>query len=449
MKKTVALLLALLLLSSACPAAFAGENAAAEPAAEALAFAAAMSFWSDPRQEPEALSSDAQFVWEAAGWYAAWLYHSEGIDLVGEEQLRAVLRALGYRKEAPFPGDWETFGSVRALRSQDGSLSYDFMSFKQNIDLRFDRDMDAVVLPVGDGRVLVMLTERYDDGRAVKRSYSMRFEADPGNESIPLRLREVKLPDEGPELDAAMEMLWADILKANALPAALKVHPVLHLVDADGVRELDTWAFLHGDAPTLIYQSGHYISGRTRSAYFLIEDETVSRRPVVSEFNDRAGTQEAVDMVLLNYLTEALSVTLDRVEDGLLLVDFRYSGGYWQKAAFDRETLILREADFYSGTQQPPSRTLVEFPDERPLFDFLDSWNGELRSVRLVWEDFVDGKARVRREDVRLPSDWEYMPYEGRWGDYTVYMNEEYTEPYEYPGDGTESYTLYLTTAKG
>ena len=40
------------------------------------------------------------------------------------------------------------------------------------------------------------------------------------------------------------------------------------------------------------------------------------------------------------------------------------------------------------------------------------------------------------------------FPWEARWGDYTIYMNEGYTRPYSYPGDGVD-YTLWLTTAKG
>ena len=51
-------------------------------------------------------------------------------------------------------------------------------------------------------------------------------------------------------------------------------------------------------------------------------------------------------------------------------------------------------------------------------------------------------------ETVELPADWEYIPAEGRYGDYTIYMNEGYTQPYFYPGDNVD-YTLYLTTAKG
>ena len=71
-----------------------------------------------------------------------------------------------------------------------------------------------------------------------------------------------------------------------------------------------------------------------------------------------------------------------------------------------------------------------------------------LRQVTGIWEDWYDGTEHLRREEYYLPGDWEFLPWEGQSGDYTIYMNEGYTRPYFYPGDGMD-YTLYLTTAKG
>ena len=68
--------------------------------------------------------------------------------------------------------------------------------------------------------------------------------------------------------------------------------------------------------------------------------------------------------------------------------------------------------------------------------------------MNLIWEDWYNGGPHIRRETIAVPADWEYLPWEARWGDYTIYMNEGYTQPYSYPGDGVD-YTLWLTTAKG
>ena len=76
-----------------------------------------------------------------------------------------------------------------------------------------------------------------------------------------------------------------------------------------------------------------------------------------------------------------------------------------------------------------------------------------MRTVTTVWEDYVPGDGESferteRTEFARIPADWEYLPYEARWGDYTAYANAGFTEAYSYPGDGVD-YSLYLTTAKG
>ena len=47
-----------------------------------------------------------------------------------------------------------------------------------------------------------------------------------------------------------------------------------------------------------------------------------------------------------------------------------------------------------------------------------------------------------------MPTDWEYLPFECRWGDFTAYTNDRYIGDYQYPGDG-DGYLLFLTTVKG
>ena len=75
----------------------------------------------------------------------------------------------------------------------------------------------------------------------------------------------------------------------------------------------------------------------------------------------------------------------------------------------------------------------------------MNGWDRELRTVTLMWEDWPSPPSA---ETAEIPMDWEYLPYEARWGNYTAYLNENYTGEYAYPGDGVE-YTLYLTTTKG
>ena len=68
--------------------------------------------------------------------------------------------------------------------------------------------------------------------------------------------------------------------------------------------------------------------------------------------------------------------------------------------------------------------------------------------MTVTWEDYDNGEQILFTETVSIPADWEYLPYEGRWGDYTVYNNTDYIGEYEYPGDNVD-YELFLTTVKG
>lgn len=84
-----------------------------------------------------------------------------------------------------------------------------------------------------------------------------------------------------------------------------------------------------------------------------------------------------------------------------------------------------------------------------PEAKYLDSWEKPMRHITLHWEEWLDSRPHVWTETIEVPADWEYLPWQARWDEYTIYMNAGYTKPYTYPGDGTEDYDLYLTTAKG
>ena len=99
--------------------------------------------------------------------------------------------------------------------------------------------------------------------------------------------------------------------------------------------------------------------------------------------------------------------------------------------------------------ETPPIVTGFFYGATPPEAKYLDSWKGPMRHITLHWEDWRSGGPSLRTETVEVPADWEYLPWEARWDDYTIYMNEGYTKLYAYPGDGTEDYELYLTTAKG
>ena len=78
MKKYLSLFIALCLLLSPGLSAFAEDDPGFAPAVEAQAFAVSMAY-----HEGGFLGSvtplDPAFLWEASGWYAAWLYRRRGL----------------------------------------------------------------------------------------------------------------------------------------------------------------------------------------------------------------------------------------------------------------------------------------------------------------------------------------------------------------------------------
>ena len=111
-------------------------------------------------------------------------------------------------------------------------------------------------------------------------------------------------------------------------------------------------------------------------------------------------------------------------------------------------TLWIQQLDGIAEDGSLLYRYTFGYDRQPPRLSLLEAWDGPLRTVTLVWEDFRSGVLITRTDFVRVPADWEVLPYEGRWGDFTIYTDPGHTSLYQYPGDGAD-YTLYLSTAKG
>ena len=151
-------------------------------------------------------------------------------------------------------------------------------------------------------------------------------------------------------------------------------------------------------------------------------------------------------------LTSAVPVrVLTSQKDGtrkyLFRLDCTTVNGETERIAVNRGTLMLEEIT-QDYLNYPSVTTCFQYTQEPPVYDFLKGWEKPLRTVTVLRESFESGEQKTQTDVLRLPADWEYLPYEGRWGNYTIYMDAGYTKPYAYPGDGVD-YTLYMTTAKG
>ncbi len=465
MKKLLSLLLCLALLAGLFAVSAAAEEEIAAPEDEApvedaftaavgpQAFAVTMAAWLGG----DIASDDPLFLWDAAGWYAAWLYRTEGCDLLSPEEIGDFLCSLG-GDGAPMPEGWEDYGVVRVLRSRDGSELYDFVQHKTEIDAMLGVDTMVSFVDSGADCLTTILSCYYEDDLSAEWMYRLRFER-AEDELFPYHLSSVLLLDRGPQMDAALDFSWNELLAANTLGNVLAHYPAVRIGVSSELGEDDglsgTWLFESGGAFARVSYGEDYTGGEYRGCYFELEKtEDGAERVRVGHIEEEEEENAFLGSYLTDYLKDVVIVTLEQEEDDLIRLVCTFRGGYRERISIDRGTLVLREIDYSSGDMLPPSVTSFDYMKPAPVYPFLAGWEGPLRTVTTVWEEFRENTETHEWEPVvktcfdRLPADWEYLPYESRWGEYTVYMDEGFTKPYAYPGDGAD-YTLYLTTAKG
>ena len=145
----------------------------------------------------------------------------------------------------------------------------------------------------------------------------------------------------------------------------------------------------------------------------------------------------------------------DFVGDGLLPTEddeliFMESGGgetvfYIESADYndvdivytvDSETLALKTIERFNDNDESLSIISFHYGEEVEVPETITAWQGELRTVTL---HFLDEAAT---ESYLIPANWEfsvddYCPWSA------AYLDEACTQPYEYPGDGTD-FTVYV-----
>lgn len=448
MKRTLSLLLTALLLI-ALPGAPAFAEPALSDALEAQAFAAAMAVYDGNYPSGSSLA-EPDLLWAATGWYAAWLFRTAHVDLLDEAHLRDFQRSLGAREDEEMSVEWaENVYGVRLLRRSDGSASYDFPRYKERMDELLGQSVEFLLAAPAADAVTASVRQHYEGDAVSERRYALRFEPNPAADSFfPYCLEEITEQGLSPALDPALDFDWDGLLAANSLQGILAQTDSVRISNnVEGAMPI--WLFRRGGRLCILRTGEDYAEGEYRGCWYIRErGEDGALRARISGFDPDCGDETARDAYVSNYVFGAVRVALDRIDGDLIRTHVTYAGDWEEDVAVDRGTLRLREiTSRIDGWSEPVT---VRFDDGEPLPDvsYLDSWDEPLRHVTLVWEDWESGERRVRTEVVDIPRDWEYVPWEGRWGDYTIYMNEGYTQPYAYPGDGAD-YTLYLTTAKG
>lgn len=445
MKKLFSLLLALCLLLSPGVSAFAEDDPGFAPAVEAQAFAVSMAY-----HEGGFLDSvtplDPAFLWEASGWYAAWLCRTEGIDLLTEDLLRDFQRSLGVQN----PPDAPDTPDIRILQSSDGARLYDFAGYKLRLDARLGQTLSFSLDAPAPFEAAVSIREYFSAGSSGERRYTLRFALNrSAGSAFRYSLVNAEAEDPGPVWDPVLDFTWDELIAANSLKNIFSLYDSVRIKNSVA-SVMPIWLFYRDGKLCILRTEENYVEGEYNGCWFFVEPgEDGVMRPRIAGFDAQCGDSEFCDNYVSNYLYGASIVNLDRVDGDFTRLHVTFVGDWLEDVAVDRGLLLLREIVSRIDEETPPIVTGFFYGETPPEAKYLDSWKGPMRHITLHWEDWRDGGPRTRTETVTVPADWEYLPWEARWDEYTIYMNEGYTKPYAYPGDGTDDYELYLTTAKG
>ncbi len=446
MSKSIPFVLAFALLLSLCSPAIAASDPAFPDSVEAQSFAVAMAYHDGGYYEG-ITPSDTSFLWDATAWYAAWLYRTCSVDVLTEDQVHDFQLSIGASASALPPAWAESSLGLRVLRSSDGTLFYDFTASKNRIDTLLGQTLSFSVETTSSASVAVTLEQYYSLNASGKTCYHLSFMHNRNSaSSFPYSLRNVDIEESEPVMDPELDFEWGGLLAANSLRNIFSAADAVEVQNSSG--DLSSWVFSFADHPCLLYVREDSIEGQYRNFWFSLQTSAGSdQRPCITDA-DIADGDNQLNSYISDFLQGATTVSHLSSSEDSVQIHMTFPGGWEQDALLDRGILFLKELSSRFSEDSEPFVTTFRYTSDRPSFSFLESWRNDLRKITVIWEDWYTGERRLRTTSVEIPSDWEYIPWEGQYGDYTIYMNEDYTLPYSYPGDEVE-YTLYLTTAKG
>ena len=419
------------------------KRPALEEAAGDLAFSAAMACW-DLGLRSVGEEENLTFLWDATGWYAAWLSRVRQTDLLSEAELRDILLALGGSPDTDL-AQGEMYTSLHRLQNSDASYYYDFDQHKLRMNELLGIELELSTREEAENTLHTAVTKHFDDGRTVTWEYRLVFEQNTDSSSFPWRLRSAEEVS-GVTTEEALTFTWDELMAANRLENILSVYPAVQIYNRTYDNGLRTWYFRHGEEPAMVQMGEGVCSGLFHGCWFDYDElpEGGRRVRIGARSPEKVGW-DGLGEEICDYFANVAAIRLDCFDGDLIRIFCDMRVGDTVRMAVDRGTLVLREVSYTYSEDFEPSVVVLEYLDPAPDCEFMNGWDRELRTVTLMWEDWPSPPVA---ETAEIPMDWEYLPYEARWGNYTAYLNENYTGEYVYPGDGVE-YTLYLTTTKG
>lgn len=202
--------------------------------------------------------------------------------------------------------------------------------------------------------------------------------------------------------------------------------------------------------------SRRVLSGWLGSLYFYCEPGKVSGELDMEMYKSQSQSQESdsLDYMISSYISEDAQV--EKVEDLEPYLRVTAVNGDQKDPEARRDVYILDKGTlrlvevFYMNENgvSVGGHSIEPGWDENGLIsNFLTAWE-ETRTVTFVYDKLLsNGKTSTETVAVEVPATWEVLP---RYTEETYcYMDSNLTKSYEYPGDGTEDYTVYVTNTAG
>ena len=143
-----------------------------------------------------------------------------------------------------------------------------------------------------------------------------------------------------------------------------------------------------------------------------------------------------------------VSSCVDCGETIRLTIENRYADEYygWDEYILDKGTLHIIRVNTFDEYGSIVCSTVVTTGDEFDHSDIFSAWDST-RTVTFIYNELqMDDSVLTTELTLEVPDTYELLPYVDEY--MNLYMDEGYTMPYEYPGDGVD-YTVYMTNISG
>lgn len=257
---------------------------------------------------------------------------------------------------------------------------------------------------------------------------------------------------------ALIEGSLSFVCEENRLGYLLDRYENIHIVTqfTDGEEDQGV-CFLFDGQPawaTVEYSetSRRMLSGWLGPLYFYCEPGKVSGELDMEMYKSQES--DSLDYMISSYISEDAQV--EKVEDLEPYLRVTAVNGDQKDPEARRDVYILDKGTlrlvevFYMNENgvSVGGHSIEPGWDENGLIsNFLTAWE-ETRTVTFIYEKALsNGKTSTETVAVEVPATWEVLP---RYPEETYcYMDSNLTKSYEYPGDGTEDYTVYVTNTAG